>query len=215
MKEEETEMSLRNLKNVPCLITLSRIVLVGVLWWLAVAERLLAPQPQEKHILFGALFALCVFTDTLDGYIARRWKLMSSRGAKLDNLADTLVFLSLVGWVGLLLPGLLRNNVMPIAGLLGLYLGDLALQHLRHGRRVPLHLFSGKTASWVLYLFVLHAMLFGLNEIFKWVTFGVVLFSLSEEIFLLSTRRDLDETVISAFTRRRRPGPSSEKLAHA
>ncbi len=188
------------LKRAPCIISFSRILLVGVLWWLALAL------PRE-NVLFAAVFLLCVVTDALDGYVARRWKLESNLGAKLDNIADTLVYLSLVGWIYLLIPKLLLDNLALIGSTLAIYLADLALQFLRHGKRVPLHLLSGKLASVLLFVFVLHSLVFGVNELLKWLTFGVIFFCLFEEIYLLATRRDLDETVISAFTKRRRAVP--------
>ncbi len=188
------------LKRAPCIISFSRILLVGVLWWLALAL------PRE-NVLFAAVFLLCVVTDALDGYVARRWKLESNLGAKLDNIADTLVYLSLVGWIYLLIPKLLLDNLALIGSTLAIYLADLALQFLRHGKRVPLHLLSGKLASVLLFVFVLHSLVFDVNPFLKWLTFGVIFFCLFEEIYLLTTRRDLDETVISAFTKRRRAVP--------
>jgi len=188
------------LKRPPSIISFSRILLVGVLWWLALTL------PQE-NVLFAAVFLLCVATDALDGYVARRWKLESNLGAKLDNIADTLVYLSLVPWIYLLIPKLLLGNLVLIGITLAIYLADLALQYLRHGKRVPLHLFLGKLASALLFLFVLHSLVFGVNELLKWLTFGVIFFCLFEEIYLLATRRDLDETVISAFMKHRRAVP--------
>jgi len=185
------------LKRAPSIISFSRILLVGVLWWLALAL------PRE-NVLFAAVFLLCVATDALDGYVARRWKLESNLGAKLDNIADTLVYLSLVPWIYLLIPELLLGNLVVIGVILAIYLADLALQYLRHGKRVPLHLLSGKLASALLFLFILHSLVFDVNPFLKWLTFGVIFFCLFEEIYLLATRRDLDETVVSAFMKRRR-----------
>lgn len=185
------------LKRPPSLISFSRILLVGVLWGLALTL------PQE-NVLFAVVFLLCVATDALDGYVARRWKLESNLGAKLDNIADTLVYLSLVPWIYRLIPELLLGNLVLIGITLAIYLADLALQYLRHGKRVPLHLLSGKLASALLFLFILHSLVFDVNPFLKWLTFGVIFFCLFEEIYLLVTRRDLDETVISAFMKRRR-----------
>ena len=190
----------RELKRAPSIISFSRLLLVGVLWWLA----LTLPQ---KNVVFAAVFLFCVATDALDGYVARKWHLASNLGAKLDNVADTLVYLSLVPWIYLLIPGLLRDNLVVIGVILAIYLADLALQYLRHGKRVPLHLLSGKLTSALLFLFILHSLVFDVNPFLKWLTFGVIFFCLFEEIYLLATRRDLDETVISAFMKRRRAVP--------
>ena len=204
------EMGLNDLKRAPNIITASRIVFVGALWWIAIA----GDKPGIKPV-FAVIFAVCVFTDTLDGFLARKYGHESSLGALLDNIADTLVFLSLPGWIWLLLPELVQDkiNMVAIGILVGTLVLDLSLQFMIHRRRVPLHLLSGKTASWVVYLFIIHAMFFDVNEIFKWATFAILWFGGLEEILLVVTRRDLDETVISAFTKRRRPGPDETETS--
>ncbi len=97
------------LKRAPSIISFSRILLVGVLWELALT-------PPEENVLFAVVFLLCVPADAVDGYVARKWHLESKLGAKLDNVADTLVYLSLVPWIYLLIPGLLLDNLVVIGG---------------------------------------------------------------------------------------------------
>jgi len=45
----------------------------------------------SRQIETGAVFALASFTDWLDGYLARRWKITSEFGAFLDPVADKLM----------------------------------------------------------------------------------------------------------------------------
>ena len=41
---------------------------------------------------FMILYSLCGLSDILDGYVARKMNLQSTRGAKLDSLADLIMY---------------------------------------------------------------------------------------------------------------------------
>ena len=191
-------------KHVPNALCLVRICTVPVLWVLAV---------REMRVAFVALLAFAYLTDAIDGAIARRFHLESHFGAWLDTIADNSVTISMIGWVYVLLPALYREHGALIGFLVVGFLGSIALQYLRFGRRVPLHLYSNKISAWFAGLFLVHAFLFGPNDLFLYVAAAIVGFSLVEEIALLASRRDLDENVRSAFSRRFRsaapPGPEA------
>jgi cardiolipin synthase (CMP-forming) len=82
--------------NIPNLITLVRLALVPlVAYFLLVGE----------HGLALIVFFVAAATDLLDGWIARRFKLVSALGATLDPIADKLNMLVAtvaLGWQGLL-----------------------------------------------------------------------------------------------------------------
>ncbi len=80
------------MKNIPNILTVSRIVAVVVFIILAtLADR---PFFQEKEYIFGirlaayCLAVLAAFTDLLDGYLARKYHVVSDFGALMDPLAD-------------------------------------------------------------------------------------------------------------------------------
>ena len=82
--------------NVPNLITLLRLATVPVLAWLLV---------RESYVAAVAVFMVAAASDTLDGWIARRYDLVSRFGATLDPVADKLsMFVATVvlAWQGLL-----------------------------------------------------------------------------------------------------------------
>ncbi|HML48380.1 MAG TPA: CDP-alcohol phosphatidyltransferase family protein [Clostridia bacterium] len=82
--------------NVPNALTMLRMVMVAVYLWLFFEER-----------LYPALvvFLLASLTDVLDGYIARKYQLITAFGKLMDPLADklmicaVLVTLALREWV--------------------------------------------------------------------------------------------------------------------
>jgi CDP-diacylglycerol--serine O-phosphatidyltransferase/CDP-diacylglycerol--glycerol-3-phosphate 3-phosphatidyltransferase len=77
------------------LITLSRIFGVVYLFWLT-------PFVSEKiQLLCIVLFTLVASTDALDGWVARRWKIVSELGKLLDPLADKILLLILLPLVSM------------------------------------------------------------------------------------------------------------------
>ena len=73
--------------NLPNLITVSRIALCPVLFWLVMSS--------DTSLRFAgfALFTLAGLSDILDGYIARRDDLVTDLGKLLDPIADKLLLM--------------------------------------------------------------------------------------------------------------------------
>jgi CDP-diacylglycerol--glycerol-3-phosphate 3-phosphatidyltransferase len=72
--------------NLPNTLTVIRILMVPVMVWL------LWEEPSFKDgIIATAIFAGAMITDIVDGWLARRWDLVSPIGAYLDPLADKLM----------------------------------------------------------------------------------------------------------------------------
>ena len=49
-----------------------------------------------KYIIVGVLFIIASFTDFLDGYIARKYNMVTDFGKMIDAISDKLYFLSLI-----------------------------------------------------------------------------------------------------------------------
>lgn len=82
--------------TVPNLITLLRLATVPVLAWLLF---------RESYPAALAVFMVAAASDSLDGYIARRYAVTSQLGATLDPVADKLsmfVATLMLAWQGLL-----------------------------------------------------------------------------------------------------------------
>jgi CDP-diacylglycerol--glycerol-3-phosphate 3-phosphatidyltransferase len=75
--------------NIPNTISLVRIAATPVL-----VLMLLSPPGRSLSIVAAVLFALVCLTDWLDGFIARRWKMVTTLGKFLDPLADKLLIVT-------------------------------------------------------------------------------------------------------------------------
>ncbi|MGD0276990.1 MAG: CDP-diacylglycerol--glycerol-3-phosphate 3-phosphatidyltransferase [Syntrophales bacterium] len=75
----------RHIINLPNVISLLRIAIIPVLFVL-----LFDPGP-DWSLVITALFVLAALTDLLDGYVARRYQIVTSMGKLLDPIADKIV----------------------------------------------------------------------------------------------------------------------------
>jgi len=81
--------------GIPNLLSLARLIATPVV----VALLLVAP---PQRIAAAVLFSLASITDYLDGYLARRWKVVSQFGVFADLMADKLlVAATLIAMVGI------------------------------------------------------------------------------------------------------------------
>lgn len=91
MSEETKRVSAM---NVPNMLSLLRMLLVPFFVW---AVLVMDMDSTLGRVIPAVLFAVTSFTDFLDGYIARRFKLITNFGKFLDPLADKfMVFAALV-----------------------------------------------------------------------------------------------------------------------
>jgi len=87
------------LRNLPNILTMLRVLAIPLFMWLVFAS----DDPSAiQTALF--LFAAAAFTDWLDGYLARKWKVVSDFGKIMDPLADKLLVLSALAGITWKLP---------------------------------------------------------------------------------------------------------------
>ncbi|HCO66907.1 MAG TPA: phosphatidylglycerophosphate synthase [Dysgonomonas sp.] len=69
-------------RNLPNILSISRLIVSVFLFFLG-----------NYPILFTSLYLYCGISDVADGFIARRWKVESTLGAKLDSMGDFIFYL--------------------------------------------------------------------------------------------------------------------------
>ena len=134
--------------TLPNIITIFRIVLIPV--FLIVFYS----QLENRILIAGLIFMVAGVSDVLDGYIARRYNLMSKLGALLDPFADKLMsFTVLITFtsiglipIWILIPMVIKEIVMIIGG---------AILYLRHRKSVIPANRYGKIATFSLYAAIL------------------------------------------------------------
>ena len=76
-------------ENIPNILTLGRILFIPIFVLL-----LSFGQSPVLHIIAAIIFAIASITDYLDGYLARKWQVVSNFGKFADPMADKLLVMS-------------------------------------------------------------------------------------------------------------------------
>jgi len=131
-------------KELPNRISILRIVLsVGLLFVI------------DYKVVFAAMVLLIGISDVADGYIARRYKLATPKGARLDSIAD-LVFFAVVFFVVLFKYWwILTNNLPVLLIILGIKILTNVISKKKFGQYAFLHTIANKAIGVVVFLFVL------------------------------------------------------------
>jgi len=97
--------------------------------------------------LFKWLLAVSFFTDLIDGFLARRFKVISILGARLDSIADDLTIVAAIVGLFVLKSAFIREEIGFIAVMLLLY----ALQNIfalsKYHKTTSFHIYSAKAAA--------------------------------------------------------------------
>ena len=116
--------------SLPNAITLARMAAVPVLAALALAD--------ARHA-FNALLLAALASDLLDGWLARRWRVATAFGARLDSLADILLMAVMLFALWVLHPIVFAEHGKPIYAVLGLLGLGHAYALLRYGHLASFH----------------------------------------------------------------------------
>ncbi|HYC38924.1 MAG TPA: CDP-alcohol phosphatidyltransferase family protein [Chitinophagaceae bacterium] len=97
--------------------------------------------------LFRWLLVLSFLTDAIDGFLARKYKIASVLGAKLDSIADDLTVG--VATIGIIIvdPNFIRQHAELILMLLGLFVIENVAAFIRYRRFTSFHTYLAKIAA--------------------------------------------------------------------
>jgi cardiolipin synthase len=137
--------------------------------------------------IFKWLLPVSFFTDMVDGYLARKFKVISIIGTKLDSIADDLTIVAAIVGLFVLEPQFIREEIIWIVVLLVLFLFQTILALIKYHKLSGFHTYSAKVS----------ALLQG--------CFLILIFLLSEPVYPLfylasiSTSIDLVEEILLIF----------------
>jgi phosphatidylglycerophosphate synthase len=190
--------ALGELRRPPNLITVSRLVIVVVLWGVALAGNATA---------VGVGLAIAFVTDVADGRVARRLGQASSFGSKLDSTVDATVGPSAIVWILLLRPEVVTDHLVIAAVWLVTTYASLVVGLLRHQRLANLHLRSSRIACVAQYAFLVDVFLAAsYSPALLYLAAGLGIWSSLETLALQLTVRDVGEgegSLSRALSRRR------------
>jgi cardiolipin synthase (CMP-forming) len=139
-----------NLKLIPNQITAVRFILIPVMWILALGGF-------SGYLGIGLI--ICLVSDALDGYLARRLKQSSEFGAKFDSLADNLLIPSALLWLLVIKPTALQEHPVMSVLAVATYLSSLTVGWIKFKQFGNLHLYLSKVSGLAQYIFIIHTFI--------------------------------------------------------
>ena len=159
-------------QNIPNLLSISRLVLLPILAYLAYIN---------EPFIFGILLTIYASTDSLDGYLARRFQCTSDFGAKLDSLADDIGSIFLILFAYLLFPFLFTDYGIYVYLVISLFIISQLLRTLML-KNIGLHFYSGKATMAAFLILVISISFFGFIPILFYSWFVISLIHFTEVI---------------------------------
>lgn len=133
----------------------------------------------ENRDLFKWFLLVSFCTDMIDGFLARKLQITSSRGSQLDSVGDQITFI--IGLAGLVVFELdfISANYVIILIVFGLYLLQMLIAYLKYGKATAFHTYMAKLSALTQGIFILWALFF---EPVYWLFYTVVILGFLETI---------------------------------
>lgn len=185
------------MRNIPNALTISRVICVPFLFWLAV---------RGDSAWFAIVLFYALLSDVLDGEIARRYDLRTPLGGILDSIADAVLLLTVPIACFVLYPDLRAREWGTVVTIFAAYLLPIAFGFAKYRRLTSYHTIGARLAGWVLALSFFAMVLLHITWPLRLAALVVVLTQLEEMAItaLLPTWR---ANVASIFHVRQARGP--------
>ena len=135
---------------------------------------------------FRWLLVVSFFTDSIDGFLARRYHVNSKFGTRLDSIGDDLtVFAAFIGLI-VVHPEFVRAHLVPLGIVFLLFISETLYSLHRYGRLSGFHTYTAKAAAIFQGLFLILA--FFILPPMVWLFYVAVIVTalqLIEEIILI------------------------------
>lgn len=129
--------------NIPNLLTIFRIILIPIFIFVFFS------QSSASFLHSILIFLLAGFTDFLDGYIARKYKIITKIGIVLDPLADKLMLITVL--TCLLIKGYIPSWVLTVIACKEVFMILSGILLYKRGTVIPSNIF-GKLSTVFFYI---------------------------------------------------------------
>lgn len=180
--------------NIPNILSSFRLIIAPVLVLIAW---------QGKSSLFLSVLALSLLSDAFDGFIARRFRITSKIGAKLDSWGDFITYLTVALCAWKLWPEVLQREAFFVAAGISLYMLPIIAGFIKFKRLPCYHTWGAKAQAVLMCIAIYVLLITGIARPFQ---FAVIL-----QLFV-----SLEEIAITLWLKERRQNiPSFWHLVHS
>jgi CDP-diacylglycerol--glycerol-3-phosphate 3-phosphatidyltransferase len=139
----------------------------------------------DLRLIFTWLLLISYLTDAIDGYLARKLKITSTRGSQLDSFGDQITLI--VGLIGLFYfePQFIKNNLVLILVAFIPYIIQMILAYKKYGKATAFHTYLAKLSAVIQSVFILWSLFFSPEYSLFYIMIGIGLLETFEEIILI------------------------------
>jgi CDP-diacylglycerol--glycerol-3-phosphate 3-phosphatidyltransferase len=101
----------------------------------------------RQYDTFKWFLGISFFTDLIDGFLARRFKVTSRLGTRLDSIGDDLTIVVAIIGLSVFKPEFFKAQIITLSVLLLLFLVQIILSLLRYGKMTSFHTYLAKFAA--------------------------------------------------------------------
>lgn len=178
----------KQLFTIPNLLSFLRLCMIPLIIWLYCA--------QKNYVLTAVVLVLSGLTDTIDGFIARRFNMVTDLGKALDPIADkmtqaSVMFCLLTRFQMMLVPLLLLIFKEVCSGIMSLFV-------IKKTGKVCGADWHGKVCTWLLYaMMFLHIVWFDISR--QWstalISICVIMMTVSFALYMVRNYKMLTKEV--------------------
>jgi len=139
----------------------------------------------DYRLIFTWLLLISYSTDAIDGFLARKLKITSSRGSQLDSFGDQITLV--VGLIGLYVfeTDFIKTNLILIAVVFVPYIIQMLIAYFKYGKATAFHTYLAKLSAIMQSAFILFSLFFYPEYILFYIMIGIGLLETFEEITLI------------------------------
>ncbi|WP_142785896.1 CDP-alcohol phosphatidyltransferase family protein [Changchengzhania lutea] len=139
----------------------------------------------DLRLVFSWLLLISYCTDAIDGFLARKLKIVSPRGSQLDSFGDQVTLI--VGLIGLFYfeTNFIKTNLVLILIVFIPYIIQMVIAYLKYGRATAFHTYLAKLSAIIQSIFILTSLFYGPEYSLFYIMIAIGLLETFEEITLI------------------------------
>jgi phosphatidylglycerophosphate synthase len=185
--------------NIPNVISTFRIVAAPVMWLLMYFD---------QKDAFTWLLTAAFFSDSIDGYIARKLNQVTKLGSVLDSYGDSLTIISGIAGLIKFRYDLFREFDTILYVVVAVHVTQLLLALWRYGKPSSFHTWSAKAAAIAIGIFILFTLHFYFVPWLFYLTVVLLLIDGIEESILVMLEKTWKTDIKGVWWRKKKSGIS-------
>lgn len=153
----------------------------------------------DQRLIFSWFLLISYLTDAIDGYLARKLQITTSRGSQLDSVGDQITFT--IGLLGLFYfeNEFIIKNLWIIVIAFSPYILQMLIAYIKYGKTTAFHTYLAKFSAVVQSIFILWALFFSPELILFYAMIAIGILETIEEITLIFMYQNWVSDVKSIF----------------